>query len=81
MKAVSFLVQEPVAIQAKHNYVKALRALCLLMGQELAPLTLYSKSLIAQGALVPIHQAAPLTKPMANRLLLHLKDRRATTVL
>lgn len=75
LKAVSFLVQVPVSIQAKLSYVKALKALCLVQGQDPTPLSLYSKSLVAQGALVPIHQAAPLTHAMTERLLSFVKDK------
>ena len=67
-RAVTFLRQQTCEVQAKLPYAKAFCALFSHMASNTAPLKLYEKSLVAQGALVPIQQAKAMTKPQVLRL-------------
>ena len=54
----------------RHTYMKALKALLTHTSRtlNLGPVNMYLRSLVATGALVPTHQAKPLTAQQADKL-------------
>ena len=73
--AVTWLATQIRTDQTKHIYAKALMALFnnSVRKHSTAPLRLYTKALVASGALIPIKQAKPLTKDKVHRLSTRLR--------
>lgn len=67
--AVAFIKQVRTAtIQGKHPMSKTLKALFGYMGHNTTAFTIYQKSLVAQGALIPLHQAKAIMRPQVLKL-------------
>lgn len=74
-RAVTWLAMKVRTNQTRHIYAKALLSLFnhSVAKQPTAALRLYTKMLVADGALVPISQAKPMTKLKVGRLSHRLK--------
>lgn len=60
--ALLFLHSMEVSVQTKHTYVRNLINIFRKTGQNHTQLTMYDTALRASGALIPMHQAVPLTR-------------------
>lgn len=77
--AVWFLSQLGVSKQTTHTYAKHLHTLLVQGGQPTTAVSAYMKALVAQGATIPMRQAAPLTREQLQQLLRALDTRTAAT--
>eukprot|EP00760_Papus_ankaliazontas_P024600 PhM_4_TR2396/c7_g2_i1/m.61168 len=82
IEAVRYLSRLRNTPQTLHTYAKALRAMFTFLKVPTTALDLYISTLQTMGALVPRHQAKPITPALLKELLPHLPvDVRATVLL
>lgn len=69
-----FIHSLDVSVQAKHTYARNLANVFRKRGLPHMALTLFGTALKSRGALVPLHQARPMTKADLLRICRHLAD-------
>lgn len=69
MLMAMFVESLEVTPQTKHNYAKALSAVATRMQVMVPEVRMYTQGLLADGAGVPIEQAAPMTREQLNWIM------------